>query len=47
MQTCNDRDQKNRLIEEKSNKLAFIESEKHKLDEIVSENQINFQFIFT
>lgn len=35
VQTCNDRDQKCRLLEETNKKLAFIESEKRKLDQIV------------
>ena len=36
IQTSAERDKTNHLLEEKANKLAFVEAEKNKLDEIVS-----------
>ncbi len=35
MQTCSDRDKQNRLLEEQTNRIHFIEREKNRLDEIV------------
>ena len=35
MQTCSDRDKQNRLLEEQTNRLNFIDREKNRLDEIV------------
>jgi hypothetical protein len=35
MQTCSDRDKQNRLLEEQTNRINFIDREKNRLDEIV------------
>jgi hypothetical protein len=35
IQTCSDRDKQNRLLEEQTNRINFIDREKHRLDEIV------------